>query len=167
MNMKIILYLKVGIQMSNQKAYEEVLESNTNKTEEQLKIMLEACSYNEDSDFEKREAFEMGLFAGSIYQTLIEREKAEMFDPNYFLKWRSDTIELKNSKENQSELEANGICYTGCEDYESFIVFIEGGFLAKRRDHLYELWINKETYISDCRDQLELKLYKFLCEEYA
>ena len=153
--------------MNNQKAYETSLEGNATKTEDQLKTMLEACSYNEDSDFEKREAFEMGLFVASIYQTLIEREKAKMFDPNYFLEWRSDTIELKNSKENASELEANGICYTGCEDYESFIVFREGGFLTKRTDHLYELWIQKETYISDCRDQLELKLYKFLCEEYA
>lgn len=153
--------------MINQKAYQIGLESNTTKTEEQLKTMLEACSYNEDSDLEEREAFEMGVFVASIYQTLIEREKAKMFDPNYFLEWRSNTVELKNSKENQLELEANGICYTGCEDYDSFIVFMEGGFLTKRKDHYYELWIQKETYISDCRDQLELKLYKFLCEEYG
>ena len=149
--------------------YKEWLESHKTKSNEQLKNALKDCHYDNLDQYENffSEAYENGLYAASIYQTLIEREKAKMFDEAYFQKWRSNTFEVANVPENKTRLSDSGICFTGCPEYKSFIVFKEGGFLAKRTDDLYELWIQKDTLVSESRTHLESILYKFLCNEYS
>ena len=155
--------------MTEKEQYEKWLESHKTKSNEELEKLLKDCHYNNLDQYENflSEAYESGLYAASIYQTLIEREKAKMFDEAYFQKWRSNTFEVSNVQENQTKLSDNGICFTGSSEYKSFIVFKDGGFLVKRTDGLYELWIQKDTLVSESRTHLESILYKFLRDEYS